>query len=150
MVENVGMFMITIFGLLLSILTIKYIAYQVCFIIPMKRKYDLLLPIRANTYNKIFTFIGILFLIAYPISLIIFSNIYISLSYKLTIILPIVYISFGIYYTIKYRKCGILEYINNYSSDLLDWNKIYDLKIDEDLKRRCFAIHNMNYDTYKN
>ena len=135
---------------LINIVIIKYIISRMCFIQPMKNKYAILIDIKTDKTRAIITkaIVGIVLIcfLVYPLFLILYlyHNSKILLILSLTIALL-----FFLYFWNKYRKYEIFEYINYYSTDLLDWDKIYELEINDNIKRKCFEIHNINYDTYK-
>lgn len=136
---------------IVSLVTINFIESRIFFIKRMRTKYDILLLTKNKRKldEKSFNLGGfvILLLILSP-SILVYPIIYaINKSIFLCmIVFTIIFILYNIY---KYCKYDILEYINYYSYDSFDWDKIYGIDIDENIKRECFSIHNINYDKYK-
>lgn len=135
-----------IFYLLISITLLNYIICSFYFILPMEKKYkifvdDLYKPHFPSRYDLCIInaiFITFMLFLLYAINIWIFT----ITSFLLIIIF---FIS-----SKQYKKCNILDYINHFSEDLFDWNKIYNLHIlDEETKKKCFAIHHINYDDFK-
>lgn len=134
-----------------SLLVINHIESRIFFIKRMKAKYDILLLTknRRKLDEKLFNLGGFLILLlilspsifVYPIIYAINKSIFLCM-----ITFTIIFILYNIY---KYSKYDILEYINYYSYDSFDWDKIYGINIDENIKRKCFSIHNISYDKYK-
>ena len=138
---------IYLFYILLFIVIVcmtKDIICTVCFIRPMRKKYDILVDdISKNINGKYMFLILEIILIFLYFRGIYFENIIFS------IIILIVYAIITSYYIYKHKKYDILNYIDTYSYDLFNWDKIYELRIDEDLKKQCFSIHNIEYEAYK-
>lgn len=72
-----------------------------------------------------------------------------TINSYIPIIVCIIYVIFSILYFNKYIKFTILNYIDEFSADLFNWYKIYELHIDEEIKQACFAIHYIDYDAFK-
>ena len=53
------------------------------------------------------------------------------------------------YYFFNYKNYNLLNYINEFSADLFDWYKIYELNIPQETKKACFHIHNIDYNNFK-
>lgn len=126
------------------ILMTKDAISSIYFIKPMRKKYDIMIPdIPRNIKSKyIFIFTEIILILfffkeTYEESIVLFAS------------LITAYIIIYICYVSKYKKYDLLEYIDWYSSDLFDWDKIYTLNIDVELRKQCFKIHNIDYDSYK-
>lgn len=132
---------------ILTILIINYIMSRLYFLKPMKQKYNIeLITEKESKLHSIIISLILIFIISLLVS------IYVALYFtnkQVFYIMILICVILIIYDFKKYKKYDILEYINYYSADLFDWDKIYELNIDENLKRNCFAIHNINYDTYK-
>lgn len=136
---------------IVSLVIINHIESRIFFIRRMRAKYDILISIKDNRglNEKIFNIGGfaVLLLVLSP-SILIYPIIYATnkIIFICMIVFTIIFIIYNIY---KYNKYDILEYINYYSYDLFDWDKIYEMNIDENTKRECFLIHNLDYDNYK-
>lgn len=123
----------------------NYILRSLCFIKPMKQKYQIMIN-NSNNINGRFPYI----LIA---SIIVLSFLY--LLYKLNTIIfmisLIIIVVYAIYLYQTFSKFTILNYINEFSADLFDWHKIYTLlSINEETKIACFNIHNIDYNDFYN
>lgn len=121
----------------------KYVISSIFFIRPMTKKYKIMASDLSNDIKNRYVYIlfaiiltGFYFKIIYITSIIFFETIL------------IIYVAISIYNFYQYKKYDILEYINYFSADLFDWDKIYTLNIPEDIKKCCFAIHNIDYETY--
>ena len=137
-----SLFLILIYSII-PILTATHIISKIFFISPLRKEYDILdSNIKDIKYFWFLELIGIILSILYFFIIFLFSKICFS-------ILIIIYILICIIYYLKIKRYTILDYINYYSADLFDWKKIYNLDIDEDVKRKCFLIHNINYDNFK-
>lgn len=123
---------------------LKYINRSLFFIRPMTKKYKIMAPdLHNNIKNRYF--------LIFIFSIIILLYFYIMFIFNI-IIFAILLFSFFLlsYYQHSiYKKYDILEYINEFSDDLFDWRKIYDLNIPEDIKKSCFLIHNKNYEEFR-
>jgi len=109
---------------------LKYINRSLFFIRPMTKKYKIMAPdLHNNIKNRYF--------IMFIFNIIIFA------------ILLFSFFLLSYYQHSIYKKYDILEYINEFSDDLFDWRKIYDLNIPEDIKKSCFLIHNKNYEEFR-
>lgn len=135
-----------IFYLLISITLLNYIICSFYFVLPMEKKYKILVD---DLYKQHFPS-------RYDLCIIsaIFITFMLFLLYALNrwifVITSILLIIIFFISSKQYKKCNILDYINHFSEDLFDWNKIYDLhSIDEETKKQCFAIHHINYDEFK-
>ena len=137
-------FILFIFYGLITIGCFNYIIKSLFFIRPIMKKYD----IKSNDCeNNIkgryplmaFCFFVIIFFI-YCIKL--FNN-------YLFFAVICIYLVLGIVLISKYKKFNILNYLNEFSEDLFDWDKIYVLNINKELKEKCFKIHNKDYNSYK-
>lgn len=142
-IQNIVLY---IFCLSLLIGNLNYILCSFCFILPMKKKYKILTNDLCN--NDYFPS-------RYDLCIVsaIFIVFMLSLLYVINIWLFILtlFVFFSVYLIShnKYKNYTILNYIDYYSADLFDWHKIYDLYIDENIKRQCFYIHNIDYDNFK-
>ena len=136
-----------IFYLSISTRLLNYTMSSICFVFPMEKQYHVLSDNLHNTTHFpsrydlcIVSLIFIIFMIMILKTL----NIWLFI-FTLFILLIIFLISYN-----KYKNYTILNYIDYYSADLFDWHKIYDLDIiDEQTKKKCFAIHNINYEDFK-
>lgn len=125
---------------------INYIISSLFFVKPMCNKYKIMAPDIPNDikgrYKFIFFDIVVIGFYFYILSFFFESKLFLS-------ILAVIHIIIGLYYFNKYRRWDILEYINYFSADLFDWDKIYILPIPKEIKERCFAIHYMDYEYYE-
>lgn len=135
---------VLLFLFLINICLIKDVTSTLWFVKPMRRKYDIMASdVQRNISGKyLFLFFELVFII---LNLIIIYSLN-KILWAITLIIQLV---MCIYYINKYKNYGILEYVNWYSADLFDWDKIYSLNIRPDVKKQCFKIHNMDYDNYK-
>lgn len=150
MIENFFYIIGILFWIIISLFIINHIESRIFFISRMKKKYDIIKPLEKQKKDeKIFNIGGFIVwgLFLSP-SLIIYPLMYIYSKIMCIIMISIVLLFF-FYYMNKYKKYDILEYIDYYSADMFDWDKVYELNIDEDIKRKCFTIHNKIYDNYK-
>lgn len=132
-----------LFWFFISTKTLKYVMYVLYFVLPMRKKYNILQDdIKSNTGIYILTLLALSF-----------NILFIILSYVVYIYLLIFLIPIYIFLIKKWKKLyshyDLLEYINNYSSNLFNWKSIYNLNIDEKLKKECFAIHYINYEEFE-
>lgn len=135
-----------IFYLLISVSLLNYIICSFYFILPMEKKFkiftDDLYKTRFPTRYDL-CIISTLFIIFMLFLLYVLNKWIFIITFFLLIV--IFFIS-----SRQYKKCNILDYINHFSEDLFDWNKIYNLHtIDEETKKQCFSIHHINYDEFK-
>lgn len=122
----------------------NYIIKSLFFVQPMCKHYKIMAPDLSNDIRGRYPYILIALL---PISIFIIST-YIIGPYFFILIL-VIYIYY-IYTLIKrYKNSDLLDYINEFSADLFDWEKIYDLHIDEHIKRKCFRVHNIDYENFE-
>ena len=130
------------FGIVNSM--INYIISSLFFVKPMRDKYKIMASGLSNNIKDRYNYIlfDILVICFYFYIIFFISKVFLSVIVTIHFIITL-------YYFNKYRKWDIVEYVNYFSEDLFDWDKIYTLKIPEDVKRNCFAIHNKNYDDYK-
>ena len=122
---------------------LNYIVRFTVFIIPYSKKYDIMADdlnkTNVSRYIIILINFAILFFITYLGS--IYNKIFPLIAVFIYTFLAIIYIN-------KYKKYNIVNYINEFSEDLFNWYKIYDLDIPEELKRECFKIHNKDYENF--
>jgi hypothetical protein len=117
--------------------------FKIFFIKPMRKKYDIMdSNLKEIKYFYVLELIGVILSILYFVIIFLLNK-----TYFFTIIT--IYIVISIIYYFKIKRYNILKYINHYSEDLFDWHKIYNLNIDEEIKKQCFVIHNKNYDNFK-
>lgn len=128
----------------LTLIFINYIIKSIIFIGPMKRQYKIMVSDISNDIKDrywlfILFFIAIVFfmVILYKINIILFT---ITLAIYLLDIL---------YLVGEYKKLNLLHFINEFSEDLFDWKKIYELPIDDTTKKQCFYIHHLDYDKFE-
>lgn len=73
--------------------------------------------------------------------------------YQTNIIVFLIFILLNTLHTIflskKYKKDVLFNYIKDTDTDSLNWYKIYNLKIDDELKEKCFDYHNVDIKYYK-
>lgn len=132
------------FGIVLRVF--NYIIKSLFFIKPMGEKYDILCSEVANGIKGRIIYIILSFLIIWHF----FYLIYFGLETKIPFLIYLtVFLLFGIICLIKYKKYDIIQYISQYSTELYDWNKVYKLNIDENIKEYCFALHKINYKLFK-
>lgn len=120
--------------------SIRYILKSLCFINPITKKYNITNCNQKTTIIRrniicIFDFV-IITLLTYISYLFNHNLIYYEL---------IAYTGISLYFIIKFKKCTVIDYVSEFSEDLFDWNKIYNLNIDEETKKMCFAIHSKPY-----
>lgn len=135
-----------VFYLSISIKLLNYIICSLYFILPMEKKYRVLtedlyiqhFPSRYDLCIISAVFIIFMLFLLYSLNKLIFI-----ITFFLLIV--IFFIS-----SKQYKKCNILDYIHHFSEDLFDWKKIYNLNIDEKIKKECFKIHNINYENFNN
>lgn len=144
-VKAIVFLMIFAYTILVVILMLNYILKSIFFIIPMEKKYKIMSQDLSNGFEGryVYILISTAIIIFY---LILIFNLHNILFYIVTSSL-LLYI---IYKYKKYQKYNILNYVNEFSKDLFDWYKIYELNIDDQTKRNCFKIHNINYKDFKN
>lgn len=144
--ENLIVFICSTFYFFIIIILLKYIISSIFFIRPMDNKYDILCSdIKRGIKGRI-----PYMTLSVSIIVLFFYLIYFGLENKIPFwIFLLLFVLIAVLYIRKYKKYDILEYIDNYSADLFDWDKIYILDIDENIKKQCFKIHNISYDEYK-
>lgn len=133
-----------IFYTLIILAMLNYINRNLFFIKPMSKKYKIMASDLNNDIKN-------RYLIIFIFCIIILLYFYILFKFNIVIfaILLFLFFIFLYYQYSNYKKYDILEYINEFSEDLFDWYKIYELNISEDIKRSCFLIHNKNYERFK-
>lgn len=135
---------VILFLFLINFFLIKDITSTLWFIKPMRKKYDIMASdVPKNISGKYLFLFFELVLIILNLIIIYFLN---KFVWTITLIIHLI---LCIYYIYKYKNYGILEYVDWYSADLFDWDKIYSLNIMRDIKKQCFKIHNIDYDNYK-
>lgn len=133
-----------IFYMFIAFSLTNYIIRSLFFIKPMCNKYKIMASDLSNDISGRYPYIFISLLLIYFFGLFTYA-----INFYLFIIILIVYV-YDVYFLInKYKKFNLLNYINEFSADLFDWEKIYCLNIDEDIKRKCFQIHFLNYDEFE-
>lgn len=121
-----------------------YILRSLFFIKPMMKKYKIM---ASDLSNDIKDRYWIMLLFSIPIVLVLFGTYNTNLiSFFITISILFIY---GLIKYYKYSNYSIINFVNEFSYDLFDWYKIYELKISEDIKKKCFLIHNIDYDNFK-
>lgn len=133
-----------LFYIYITFLCINYIVRSLFFIKPMCNKYKIMASDLSNDIKGRYPYILISLLT-------ISSLLYITyaINFYLFIFLIFAY-TCDIYFLIKkYQKFDLLHYINEFSEDLFDWEKIYNLYISEDIKKQCFQIHYLDYDEFE-
>ena len=144
---DLGVFIFYAISVLISfaitVLMAKDIIATVCFIKPMTQKYDIMTSdIPKKLKGKyIIIFFEIIVSIVYFYCIFIINKTVFS-------VLLIMYVLISLYYINKYSEFDILEYLRMYSLDLFDWDKIYKLNLDSEIKKQCFTIHNIDYENY--
>lgn len=132
---------------LIAFIVIKsfdYILRSLFFIKPMMKKYKIM---ASDLSNDIKDRYWIMLLFSIPIVLVLFGTYNTNLiSFFITISILFIY---GLIKYYKYSNYSIINFVNEFSYDLFDWYKIYELKISEDIKKKCFLIHNIDYDNFK-
>ena len=123
---------------------IDYIFKSIFFIKPMTEKYKILSDDLNNNIKDRYL---IIFVCIVVVSLLIIAT-YINNVFLYIINISIIFI-YGLIKYLKYSKYTFLDYINEYSCDLFDWYKIFELNIDEITKVKCFEIHNIDYDDFR-
>lgn len=144
MLENlIGVCTYLFYGYI-CLVCLNYIMKSLFFIRPMASCYKIMAPDLSNDirgrYPYILFSVG---LILFFMKLTYYINIYLFIIFFCIYIIDIVFL-FS-----KYDDFGLLEYINEFSADLFDWEKIYNLYVSEDLKRQCFKIHYLDYDEFE-
>jgi len=143
--EYIWIILLFIFYSLIIIAMTNYIFSSIFFILPMKKKYKILASdIQKDNIKDRY---GIILFHIFTIVLYFF--ILLKLNATMFFIVLAIYALLCLYYKYKYNKYDIIEYVNYFSKDLFDWDKIYNLNIDENIKKQCFYIHYLNYDKYK-
>lgn len=137
-----GLIVFAFYGFII-LLCNNYVILSILFIIPMSKKYKIIasdLP-KNNTRYIITAFLITLMLLFF---LLVFNiNIYIFI-----LALGIFFLQ-SIHLIIQYKNYTILHYIAHFSPDLFNWYKIYKLPIDDELKKKCFQIYNIDITYYK-
>lgn len=120
--------------------SLRYIFKSLCFINPINKKYNIM--IGNPKTNIIGRYLICLFNIIIITLLTYTSFLYINnlIYYEL-----VAYIIISLYFILKFRKYTIIDYVAEFSDDVLDWKRIYNLDIDEEIKKKCFAIHSISY-----
>lgn len=133
-----------LFYMFITFLCTNYIVRSLFFIKPICNKYKIMASDLSNDIRDRYP----CFLIS---SLIIcsFGLFTCEISFYLFIIIIIAYIYYIHFLIKKYQKYDLLNYIDEFSADLFDWEKIYNLYISEDIKRQCFKIHYLDYDEFE-
>ena len=145
MFELIRNIIIYIFYTIIIITMTNYIFLSLFFILPMKKKYKIMID-KIQKDNIKDRYGIILFSV---VNILIYFFILLKINETIFLITLILYILLCIYYKYKYSKYDIIEYIDYFSKDLFNWDKIYTLNIDENTKRECFYIHYLDYDKYK-
>lgn len=132
-----------LFYLRIVIVCQNYILRSLWFIKPMKQKYQIMIN-DSNNINGRFPYI----LIA-SIIILLFLYLLYKINMIIFIISLIIIVVYAIYLYQKFSKFTILNYINEFSADLFDWHKIYELlSINNETKINCFKIHNIDYNEF--
>lgn len=123
--------------------SIRYIVKSLCFINPITKKYNIM------TGNPKTNIIGRNFICLFNFVVITLSTYASFLSINNLIYYELIaYIIISLYFILKFRKYTIVDYVAEFSEDVLDWNRIYNLDIDEEIKKKCFAIHSISYNDF--
>ena len=133
----------TLFFIIVTLPCFNYILKSLIFIKPLTEKYKIMAPDLSNNINGRFKFIFICLIIILYVLYLLKDNLIFFFIYIFILTL------YGIYLYRLYSHFTILNFIDEFSSDLFDWHKIYSSTlIDQETKIKCFQIHHLDYDEF--
>lgn len=134
---------VVLFFICVTLPCFNYILKSLIFIKPFTEKYKIMAKDLGNNIHGRFKFILICIMIIFYVLYSFKNNLIIFFLYTLVLIV------YGIYLYRLYSHFTILNFINEFSSDLFDWHKIYSSTlIDQETKIKCFQIHHLDYDEF--